>query len=114
MSDGNDTPVSWLMIEPGWEVVASDGTRVGKVAERIGDTNVDIFDGLSISSGLTSKTRYVAAEKVGQITPGRVSLTITVAQFQREADYDEPPPSEEVFPETASIRSRLRRWLRGG
>ena len=114
MSDGNDTPVSWLMIEPGWEVVASDGTRVGKVAARIGDTNVDIFDGLSISSGLTSKTRYVAAEKVGQITPGTVHLTITAAEFQQEANYEKPPVSEEVFPETASIRSRLRRWLRGG
>src|SRR5205807_2986424 len=24
----NETPVSWLMIEPGWDVVAADGARV--------------------------------------------------------------------------------------
>jgi hypothetical protein len=109
----NETPVSWLMIEPGWDVVAADGARVGKVAERIGDSNVDIFDGLSVSPGLTSKTRYVPAEQVALITPGRVQLTIPAAEFQQEARYEEPPPSEEILPERASLRLRIRRWLIG-
>ena len=109
----NATPVSWLMIEPGWEVVAADGERVGKVAERIGDSNVDIFDGLSVSPGLTSKNRYVPAEVVGQITQGTVQLTISASRVAREAEYHEVPPSEELLPENASFASRVRRWFGG-
>src|SRR6059036_2932354 len=38
-------PVSWLVIEKGWEVEAADGKEVGAVAEVLGDTSLDIFDG---------------------------------------------------------------------
>jgi hypothetical protein len=109
----NETPVSWLMIERGWDVVAADGERVGKVAERIGDSNVDIFDGLSVSPGLTSKNRYVPAEQVALITQGKVVLTIEAKRFERDAQYEEPPPSEEILPEGASLATRLRRWFTG-
>ena len=30
-------PVSWLLVEPGWKVVASEGSEVGKVDEVVGD-----------------------------------------------------------------------------
>jgi Uncharacterized protein conserved in bacteria (DUF2171) len=113
MAEG-ETPVSWLMIEPGWEVVASDGHRVGKVAERIGDSNVDIFDGLSVSPGLRSKDRYVPAEQVALITPGKVRLTVTSDQFRAETVFHEPPPSEELLPETASRLQRIVRYVRRG
>jgi hypothetical protein len=109
----NETPVSWLMIEPGWEVVAADGEHLGKVAERIGDSNVDIFDGLSVSPGLTGKNRYVPAEQVARITQGKVVLTIEADRFRREAQYEKPPPSEEILPEGASFASRVRRWFTG-
>ncbi len=109
----DETPVSWLMIEPGWEVVASDGERLGKVAERVGDSNVDIFDGLSVSPGLTAKNRYVPAEQVATITQGRIRLTVSAAQFARETEFSEPPASEEILPERASFASRLRRWFTG-
>ena len=39
-------PVSWLMIEPGWKVFASDGAEIGSVDEVAGDDGHDIFDGL--------------------------------------------------------------------
>ena len=107
------TPVSWLMIEPGWDVIASDGERVGKVAERVGDSNVDIFDGLSVSPGLTSKDRYVPAEQVALITEGKVRLTVTADQFRGEPAFDEPPPSEEISSEKASLGLRLRQWFTG-
>lgn len=109
----NETPVSWLMIEPGWDVVTTDGERVGKVAERIGDSNVDIFDGLSVSPGLTSKDRYVPSEQVALITPGTVRLTVTSEQFRDEAAFHEPPPSEQISSEKASLALRLRHWLTG-
>jgi hypothetical protein len=109
----DETPVSWFLIEPGWDVIAADGQRIGKVAERIGDSNVDIFDGLSVSPGLTSKNRYVPAEQVAKITPGTVQLSISSDQFHREAEYEEPPPSEDVLPESASRWSRFLSLLRG-
>ena len=67
-------PVSWLLIEPGWEVVDAKGESVGKVHEVVGDPERDIFDGLNVSEGLLAETRYVAAEDVGEITEGRVQL----------------------------------------
>lgn len=67
-------PVSWLLIEPGWEVVDAQGESVGKVDEVLGDPERDIFDGLNVSSGLLGESRYVAAEDVGEITEGRVQL----------------------------------------
>ncbi len=108
----DETPVSWLLIEPGWDVVASDGERIGKVAERVGDSNVDIFDGLSVSPGFAAKDRYVPAEQVALITQSTVRLTITSDQFKRDAEYAEPPPSDEILPEKASWFDRLFRPFR--
>ena len=68
-------PVSWLVIEPGWEVVGADGGSVGKVHEVLGDPEADIFDGLQVSAGVLGETRYVPAEEVGEITEGRVQVT---------------------------------------
>jgi hypothetical protein len=110
----DETPVSWLLIEPGWDVVAADGERVGKVGDRVGDANVDIFDGLSVSLGLTSKKRYVPAEQVGLITPGAVHLKIVAADLKRDPRYDAPPPSEEVLPESASRWQRFVHYVRRG
>jgi sporulation protein YlmC with PRC-barrel domain len=61
-------PVSWLMIERGWEVVDASGKRIGKVDEVLGDTETDIWDGLTVSG------EYVAAEDVGGIVDGRITL----------------------------------------
>jgi hypothetical protein len=68
-------PVSWLLVEPGWEVVDADGASVGKVHEVLGDEQRDIFDGLQVSTGALSESRYVPAEEVGTIVEGRVQLT---------------------------------------
>jgi hypothetical protein len=88
-------PVSWLVIDPGWEVVAADGDPVGKVHEIVGDSGTDIFNGLAVSPGLLKPTRYVPAEVVGEIEEGRVHLTISRNEFDALADHDEPPPSQQ-------------------
>ena len=67
-------PVSWLMIEPGWRVLAADGVELGLVDSVRGDTSADIFDGLDIRAG-AMETRYVPAESVGSIFPGEIHLT---------------------------------------
>jgi len=61
-------PVSWLLIEPGWEVVDGSGESVGKVDEVLGEREADIWDGLTVDG------EYVAAERVGTIVEGRITL----------------------------------------
>jgi uncharacterized protein YrrD len=91
-------PVSWLLIEPGWKVVDANGEDVGQVEEVVGDTGIDIFNGLSISTGLLSSARYVPAESVRTITEGTVQLGISGDAIDRLEPYDRPPPSEELLP----------------
>ena len=62
-------PVSWLMIEKGWQVVDTAGKDVGKVDEVLGDHGSDIWDGLTVSG------TYVAAEDVASIVEGRITLS---------------------------------------
>lgn len=87
-------PVSWLLVESGWEVVAADGDRVGDVREIVGDTGTDIFNGLVVNTGVLKPARYVPAEIVGTIVEGRVELTIDRDAFGRLEHHEEPPPSE--------------------
>ena len=91
-------PVSWYLIEQGWEVVGSDGKPIGKVEETVGDSTRDIFDGLTVGTGLLSRPRYVPAEVVGEIFEGRVALTIDSEAFERLDHYNEPPTTEEIEP----------------
>jgi hypothetical protein len=80
-------PVSWFLVRPGWEVVASDGSNVGTVAEVVGDEERDIFDGLAVGTGLLGKPRYVPAEQVGLIEEGTVHLTLDAAAASQLGEY---------------------------
>lgn len=80
------------MIEPGWEVVDSAGESVGRVEEVLGDKNRDIFDGLAVSTGIVRKPTYVPAERVGEITEGRVRLELGADEVDR-LDPHEPEPA---------------------
>jgi hypothetical protein len=103
----SDTPVSWFLIERGWKVVASDSSEVGAVDEILGDSSHDIFDGLSVRTGLVGKPRYVPAERVGRITEGRVELELSAAEANDLGAYEGSPVSEEVLPEGGSRWTRL-------
>ena len=61
-------PVSWLLIEPGWEVVGANGERIGKVDEVLGEHEADIWDGLTVDG------KYVPAEQVASIVEDRITL----------------------------------------
>jgi hypothetical protein len=91
-------PVSWFLIERGWKVLDAGGDDVGRVEEVVGDTGVDIFNGLSISTGLLAGARYVPAEVVGSITEGAVQLRLSGDEVERLGAYEEPPPSTEFTP----------------
>jgi hypothetical protein len=99
--------VSWLLIEPGWKVVAVDGDDAGTVEQVVGDGAADIFDGLAVRVGALSPARYVPAEKVGEIEPGRVHLTLRREEVERLDEYEEPAPSEQILPENASLGDRI-------
>jgi Uncharacterized protein conserved in bacteria (DUF2171) len=92
------TPVSWLLIERGWTVVAVDGTDVGRVEEVIGDTGKDIFNGLAISTSLLGGARYVPAERVAGITEGQVTLDLAAATIEALGEYTGAPRSEQIRP----------------
>ena len=87
----NEQPVSWLLIEKGWEVVGSDGEHVGKVEEVEGEG--DIFSGLLISTHLFGKPRMLSADQVAEIDEaGRVRLSISSDEAKQLAEH-EPPES---------------------
>ncbi len=86
------------MIEPGWRVLDADGKEVGHVEEVIGDTGVDIFNGLSISIGLLAGARYAPAEAVSVITEGSVQLRLSGDDVKHLRGYHEPPPSDQILP----------------
>jgi hypothetical protein len=91
-------PVSWLVIEPGWTVVAADGSEVGKVDEVEGDTREDIFNGLAVSTGLLGRPKYVPAERVAEITEGTVRLDLSKEAVESLDHYEPAPPSADLEP----------------
>jgi hypothetical protein len=94
------------LIEPGWKVYDASGEEIGSVDEVVGDSSDDIFNGLSISTSLLGRPRYVPSEQVASITEGRVALRISKTQIERLAEYEEPPTSAEILPEEAGAVRR--------
>jgi hypothetical protein len=98
LSEGGDTPVSWLLVERGWKVIDADGKEIGRVHEVVGDSGEDIFNGLTVTHGLLGKSRYVPAEEVVDITDGEVRLALTDDDVSRLDEHEPPPPSEQLRP----------------
>ena len=99
-------PVSWLVIERGWKVVGANDGELGTVDELIGDSSKDIFDGISVSSGLFATPRYLPSERVGRIEEGVVHTDLE--DLSQLEEFKEPPPSEQILPAKASWWDRLR------
>jgi hypothetical protein len=107
-------PVSWLLIEAGWTVLAADGSKVGKVDEVTGDSNADIFDGLAIVTSALGKPRYVPSEQVAEIVEGTVRLKLTPEQVEALDEYLEPATSAQIEADNKGgagegIRGELRK-----
>jgi hypothetical protein len=92
-------PVSWFLIEPGWKVLAADGSEVGSVDEVTGDSNADIFDGLAVATTALGRPRYVPSEQVAEITEGTVRLKLSPEQVAGLGEYEEPATSAEIEPD---------------
>ena len=101
------TPVSWLLIEPGWKVEAADGGELGHVEEVTGDSNADVFDGITVGASMFARPRYVPSEQVGEIVDGRVRLTIASTAFEQLGEFKEPPEQEIIEPDKPTLVQRL-------
>jgi hypothetical protein len=85
-------PVSWLLIQPGWRVLDAEGEPVGKVHQVLGDTRIDIFDGLAVAVTLNER-RYVPAELVAEIVDdGCVHLAVPREGLDGAVSAYGPPP----------------------
>jgi hypothetical protein len=100
-------PVSWLLVEPGWRVVDANGKDVGRVEEVLGDSSVDIFDGLSVASGILARPRYVPAEQVDEIVEGTVKLSLEQHAVEQLDEFQEPAAQEQIESGGASKLTRL-------
>jgi uncharacterized protein YrrD len=67
-------PVSWKVVERGWSVRGLGGEQLGKVEDILGDAEADIFNGLTVSTGLLGRMHEVPAERVAEIREGEVVL----------------------------------------
>lgn len=96
-------PVSWLVVENGWKVTAADGSDVGKVEGIVGDTGKDIFNGLTIATGMFSRPKYVAAEHVTEIVDGEVRLDLTAEQIDALGEHEDVDATQ-VRADTTDLR----------
>jgi hypothetical protein len=103
----NEQQVSWLVIEPGWAVVAADGSTVGYVQEVVGDDDADVFDGLALSTSLFDDLKYVPSEKVGRIFDRRVELLVASTDVRELEAFLEPPPSLDIDADKPSWSDRV-------
>lgn len=106
-------PVSWLQIEQGWNVVASDGAALGTVAQVAGDKQSDIFDGLAVAATGSDRVLYAPGEIVGGIFPGEVHLTITGSAAEALTPYQPAAPERTFRADQVPLKARLFRWLGG-
>ena len=94
-------------------MVTPDGVVLGTVAQIEGDKNDDIFDGLAVESRNPAEVRYIPAETVGQIFPGRVTLKIGSADLGTLERFQAPPPETKWVAGSPTLSARLSNWLRG-
>jgi hypothetical protein len=106
-----DDPVSWLQIEPGWNVLTAEGDAFGAVAQVAGSKEDDIFDGIAVKALGSTQLVYAPGEQVSAIYPGRVSLKITAVQAAELGPYTEAPPQQALQLPRESLTARVKRWF---
>jgi hypothetical protein len=97
-------PVSWLLIRRGWQVVAADGTAVGRIGAVRGEPSKSIFDGIVVRAN-SIPPRYLPAGLVREIVSGQVTLELSVEEFEAVAPEEKRPLAP-----TISLSEILRRF----
>ncbi len=102
-------PVSWLLVRRGWQVLAADGTPVGRIGAVRGEPIKDIFNGIVVRNS-SAPPRYVPSDLVAEIVSGRVTLKLSAEEFEAV-----PPEKRRPLAPSVSLSEFLRRFeLRSG
>ncbi|MFN8149538.1 MAG: PRC-barrel domain-containing protein [Solirubrobacterales bacterium] len=112
MEDLGD-PTSYLTLEPGTPVYASDGRDLGRVHHVLADTGDDLFEGIVLdTSHLPGGHRFVDEEQVGSIHERGVLLTISGEEAEALPEPSENPSALAAGPDDQvpdHLADRLRR-----
>ena len=109
-TDDLGRPVSYLALEEGAAVLASDGDEVGHVAHVLADEEQDIFDGIVIAHGLGRHT-FADAEQVAAIHERGVTLTMSAAEADALPEPSENPAvvhDDPADPDGSPLADKLR------
>ena len=113
-------PVSYLTLQPGTPVLASDGARIGVVEHVLADADVDVFDGLIVDTREgPGGWRFVDAAHVAAMDDDAVHLAIDGAAAERLPEPSESPAALSASPDDTvpdDLGDKLRRawdWLSG-
>ncbi|HBW19884.1 MAG: hypothetical protein ACLPN6_00420 [Streptosporangiaceae bacterium] len=87
MADG--TPISYEAAVPGTPVTSSSGTEIGRLEHVLEVPQLDVFDGIVISTD--AGLRFVDADNVEQITTTSIRCSIDDAQAARLPPPEGPP-----------------------
>lgn len=97
-------PVSWLLIRRGWQVVASDGTALGRIGAVRGEPTKSIFNGIVVRVN-SAPPRYIPSDLVSEIVSGRITLKLSAAEFEAV-----PPEQKRPLAPSVSLSEILRRF----
>jgi sporulation protein YlmC with PRC-barrel domain len=110
--DDPGRPISYLALEPGTPVYASDGRRVGEVQHVLADPDADVFDGIVIDiSPLPGGLRFADAPQVEELYERAVRLNVDSQEAARLPEPSENPPALRADPDDVA-ESELQRKLR--
>lgn len=87
MTDEN-APVSWMTLEKGTTVFASDDKEVGQVGQVVADRQKDIFSGVTLSGGIFGTDRFVPADLIADIDGDGVHLSVPEDQLESLEPYE--------------------------
>jgi hypothetical protein len=110
-------PASYLTLEPGLDVDASDGRRVGKVEHVLADPAADLFEGFVLdTSVLPGGHRFVDATQVDEIYERGVVLKLDSGEAEKLPKPSANPGEISVGPDDMvpdELHDKLRRaWDR--
>ena len=97
-------PVSWLLVRRGLQVLASDGTPVGRIGAVRGEPTKDIFNGIVVRAN-SAPPRYVQSELVAEIVSGQITFRLSAEEFEAI-----PPEKRRPLAPSVSLSEFLRRF----
>jgi len=80
--------IAWLALEPGTDIVGSDGEQVGNLVEVIADRQKDIFSGVTFKPGLMDSALFIPADRIASLTDSEVTLTVSAAEASGFEPYE--------------------------